>query len=136
MQAFVRFLGFAAAIVAAVLGLVWVMEAAPPSQQAIANAEIACWRTRGYTANCEIPRGWNEALVLRGLVALAVAAALAMMAARLPAPAGNAAEAEREAEALRVLTEDEKRRARLHQGNPISHVEAEIRARRRLRGDG
>jgi len=137
MQAFVRFLGFAAAIVAGVLGTVWVLEAMPPGAQAIAQAEIECIRRAGAFARCEVPRGWDDALVVRGLVALAVGVGLALMAARLPGGDGGAAQAAaREAEALRVLIEDEKRRARLQGGAPLSHQEAEARALRRLRGEG
>jgi hypothetical protein len=146
MVGFVRWLGFLAAIGAGLLGAVWVIEAMPPGEAAVTRAVDACLRNApggmGLSAmearlRChDIKPIWNEALVLRGLVALAIGVALAMMAARLPAPETGRAEAEREAEALRVLIEDEKRRARLHGGNPISHAEAEARARRRLRGEG
>jgi hypothetical protein len=147
MQAFVRWLGFAAAIGAAVLGAVWLLEAMPPGDEALRLARDACLRTvpggpgdlrfaLERAACWNMRPAWNEALALRGLVALAVGVALALMAARLPAPDGPARrDAAREVEALRILVEDEKRRARVHQNVELTEKEAEYRARRRLRGE-
>ena len=90
MQAFVRWLGFAAAIGAGVLGAVWLLEAMPPGEAEMRRIVDACVRTAASVERrlgCySLAPSWDESLVLRGLLALAVGVALAMVAALIPVP--------------------------------------------------
>ena len=96
MQAFVRWLGFAAAIGAGVLGgLHRGCGHACAVKQSLDQAEMrrivdACVRTAASVERrlgCySLAPSWDESLVLRGLIALAVGVALAMVAALIPVP--------------------------------------------------
>jgi hypothetical protein len=84
----VRWLGFAAALIAGVLGAVWLIEAAPPDLAEQQRRMVACLdRYPGnplrYALCPPVRAEWNESLVLRGLLAWAFAVIAALMAVRV-----------------------------------------------------
>lgn len=104
MQGFARWIGMMAAAAAAVLAVVWLVEASPQRDPPWTQDVAACSRARTDRMMAEVTRDraaaimaeaalrycppeprkqWDETLATRGLIAGAVAVALLLLSARL-----------------------------------------------------
>jgi hypothetical protein len=155
MNAFARWTALSAATFAALLAVVWILEARPMSGQPLRDTVAACEQqvrlreldalarrdtaaaaaANARRADCAaIGAVWNEAGALRGLLAGLAAVVLLVLSTLVPAGApratprreGNPSLAEIEAEQRRTLAEE---------GRTITAASARARVEARARGE-